>query len=223
MPLPACFYKRFTNAMLVSTNNIRGFKRAAGPHVSKNTVAYYHTHFQKGKPELLKDMAGGGKKKDNQLQEASISLSSDLIKGGVTFPHSHLFKIPNLEGFDMTTSALLFPGNRLNSQFFSSTTGLHADHELRLQSLLASRQSAELAARQHQQAAANAQAQAMLAEQLVQQTKNSQRRRLLNNNNYQHADQLGQLMAQYPLRAPPMDPALLLFEQQQRNRQNDGR
>jgi hypothetical protein len=39
-----------------------GFKRVAGQKVPSDAVAYYHTDFQRGKPELLKDMSGGKNK-----------------------------------------------------------------------------------------------------------------------------------------------------------------
>jgi hypothetical protein len=51
----------------------RGFKRLAGQRVPTNCVAYYHNLFQKGKPELLKDMRSG-KKKDADLQDALLQL-----------------------------------------------------------------------------------------------------------------------------------------------------
>lgn len=62
----------------------RGFKRLAGQRVPTNCVAYYHNLFQKGKPELLKEMRSG-KKKDADLQDAllQIQLRRDLEAVGL--------------------------------------------------------------------------------------------------------------------------------------------
>jgi hypothetical protein len=45
----------------------------SGQRVPTNCVAYYHNLFQKGKPELLKDMRSG-KKKDADFQDALLQL-----------------------------------------------------------------------------------------------------------------------------------------------------
>jgi hypothetical protein len=72
VPQPPSF--RLSNFFLLLFIFIyRGFKRLAGQRVPTNCVAYYHNLFQKGKPELLKDMRSG-KKKDADLQDALLQL-----------------------------------------------------------------------------------------------------------------------------------------------------
>lgn len=70
----------------------------AGQRVPTNCVAYYHNLFQKGKPELLKDMRSG-KKKDADLQDAllQLQLRRDLEAVGLANAygsHSSLGNLP---------------------------------------------------------------------------------------------------------------------------------
>lgn len=64
--------------------NHRGFKRLAGQRVPANSVAYFHSKFQQGKPELLKDMRSG-RQKDADLQDALLQqqLHRDLEAVGL--------------------------------------------------------------------------------------------------------------------------------------------
>jgi len=63
-----------------------GFKRAAGQHIPQHTIAYYHTLFQRGKPDLLKTMSGGKKKESSSgFQDKMLAkhLGQDMRVAGV--------------------------------------------------------------------------------------------------------------------------------------------
>lgn len=63
----------------------RGFKRAAGQHIPQHTIAYYHTLFQRGKPDLLKNMSGGKKKESSGFQDKMLAkhLGQDMRAAAV--------------------------------------------------------------------------------------------------------------------------------------------
>ena len=154
----------------------RGFKRAAGQHVPKNTVAYYHAMFQKGKRELLENLRGASKDKGNSndqepklniggMQQASQRTSAASLSSFLPFPSGSMKA-------DLGATNFLYPSSTLTSQFLPQVTGMQPD--LHLQQLLAQRGSASYAQQQMQQAPSLAQIQAQLLA-----AENAELRRLL--------------------------------------------
>jgi len=164
-----------------------GFKRAAGQHIPQHTIAYYHTHFQRGKPELLKTMSGG-KKKDSAAHEKTIGkqpkfdmqAASAFSAAGLGFSPGMNFSQMQLNAATaqarqlnmMNLARLGLPAGRAQNQLVSPGAGsfmspamnmlgpqshqqpqqaISIDQEIRLQSLLAEQQRADLI-RQQQQA-----------------------------------------------------------------------
>lgn len=83
---------------LGSSVSNRGFKRAAGHHIPSNALAYYHTQFQRGKPELLKNMRSGKKKEAFTLTPAQMGASlhkpnlppsTASLGAAFSFPHAN--------------------------------------------------------------------------------------------------------------------------------------
>lgn len=92
----------------------RGFKRAAGQHIPQHTIAYYHTQFHRGKPELLKTMSGG-KKKDSATHEKTIGQQPKLdLQAASAFSAAGLAFSPGMNFSQMQLNAATAQARQLN-------------------------------------------------------------------------------------------------------------
>ncbi|GKY98811.1 hypothetical protein MPSEU_000837200 [Mayamaea pseudoterrestris] len=157
-----------------------GFKRAAGQHVPKNTVAYYHGMFQKGRRDLLCHLRGGAKEKDIYGEQDIGCLPGTMPHqppegGGATSLCDSVggfFPISSSESTALDSTSSGYPVSNLTSQFLPqmlpSPPGLH------IQQLLAQRGGPTSHMRQEEQAASFSQMQAHILA-----AENAELRRLL--------------------------------------------
>jgi len=136
-----------------------GFKRASGQHIPINTIAYYHNLFQRGKPELLKNMRGGKKKdlvgKDklvpNALNDFQLVGFPGAFQAGLGAQGFGNPFMAGSAGFGGLAGSNAFANPGLFAPQFGAINPLDQfNDELRLQTYLASQQQAELAMQQQQ-------------------------------------------------------------------------
>jgi len=135
-----------------------GFKRVAGQRVPQNTIAYHHPMFQQGSPELVKKMRSG-RKRDNDAGRSLITNQLDrdlqaaaLSSVAVANPYMGGFAIPiaSLPPGLFGQNVLQIDQSALRPQLFQPV-GSPLGQYLGWQSLIASQQSADLAAQRQAQ------------------------------------------------------------------------
>lgn len=131
----------------------RGFKRLGGQRVPPNTIAYYHNDFQRGQPDLVKNLRSG-KRTDSDSRNVLVQgqLQRDLQAANLATRQSQ--ELP-IGGFGLDASSLL------QAQLLQNQTPRNLQ-SLPLQSLFASQQDLSMQRQAQLLAAEHARQQAIL-------------------------------------------------------------